>query len=91
MNIGIISFQKKEESGSWDDLVLRVCMVSHNKSLDLFSRRVFWHKYYDTVRHDKQYITFGYIISVQYKITMLQSCNIYINISIVVTIMKKLE
>jgi len=54
-----------------------VC-VSHYKPLDLFEE-YYSHKYYDTVRHGNQYIVFWCTISVEYKITMLQSNNIYIN------------
>jgi len=89
MNIGIISIQKRKNQVHEMTMFCVYVYVSHNKPFDLFSRRVFWHKYYDTVRHDNQYITFLYTISVEYKIKMLHSYNIYINILIVVTIMKK--
>jgi hypothetical protein len=63
-------------------------IISH---LTYFHEEYYWHKYYDTGGNGNQCIMFWYTIYVEYKIKILQSCNIYINISIVVAIMKKLE
>ena len=68
---------KKEKSGSWDDLILRV-RVWHYKTY--FHENYYWHEYYDTGGHGNAIHYVLYTISVEYKITILQSCKNNINI-----------
>ena len=51
-------------------------IISH---LTYFQEEYYWYKskYYYTGGHGNQCIMLWYSISVEYKVTMLQSCNIY--------------